>query len=129
MGQSIKSDLDLSYQDMLFFDDEKRICDEASHLGVRCVNVNRYAGVTLGDFKRGLDMWQGSWAAEIVQPQTADSALSTPLSVSAALGAAAAAGCLSRGVRSSLTEGSLTPSAVDDARMPRRTVDLSRLAV
>jgi len=55
--QEIQASLNIPFERMLFFDDEKRICNEARQLGVRCVNVDPKQGVTKGRFAEGPELF------------------------------------------------------------------------
>jgi len=56
--KEIRAAIDVPFQQLLFFDDDERNCDEGRRLGVRCMQVPRSgAGVTMDNFTAGLRMF------------------------------------------------------------------------
>eukprot|EP00931_Biecheleriopsis_adriatica_P081861 TRINITY_DN55202_c0_g1_i1.p1 TRINITY_DN55202_c0_g1~~TRINITY_DN55202_c0_g1_i1.p1 ORF type:complete len:406 (-),score=47.26 TRINITY_DN55202_c0_g1_i1:5-1222(-) len=54
--QQIKTALDVPFQQLLFFDSNKRSCEDGRRLGVRCMHVPR-PGMTMERFAAGLRMF------------------------------------------------------------------------
>ena len=52
--KQIKKQSKVEYEDMMFFDNEHRNIRDVSQLGVTCILVDSYKGVTLQDLEKGL---------------------------------------------------------------------------